>query len=109
MSMRSRIERHEGFVAYHEAVATTRCRQVTAESLAEVFAATRSPSKVVDLGCGDGRSLDLFRRILPDAEWCGLDRSEEHTSELQSLMRLSYAVFCLKKKKKKTSTTYIVY
>src|SRR3546814_1398589 len=29
------------------------------------------------------------------------DRSEEHTSELQSLMRISYAVFCLKKKKKK--------
>src|SRR3546814_1541937 len=32
-------------------------------------------------------------------------RSEEHTSELQSLMRISYAVFCLKKKKKKQ--TYI--
>src|SRR3546814_4452370 len=31
----------------------------------------------------------------------GLLRSEEHTSELQSLMRISYAVFCLKKKKKK--------
>src|SRR3546814_6787062 len=30
------------------------------------------------------------------------DRSEEHTSELQSLMRISYAVFCLKKKKKNT-------
>src|SRR3546814_7036564 len=30
-------------------------------------------------------------------------RSEEHTSELQSLMRISYAVFCLKKKKKNTS------
>src|SRR3546814_2132923 len=30
-----------------------------------------------------------------------VDRSEEHTSELQSLMRISYAVFCLKKKKKK--------
>src|SRR3546814_5474495 len=30
-------------------------------------------------------------------------RSEEHTSELQSLMRISYAVFCLKKKKKTTS------
>src|SRR3546814_10859362 len=29
------------------------------------------------------------------------DRSEEHTSELQSLMRISYAVFCLKNKKKK--------
>src|SRR3546814_2772703 len=31
-------------------------------------------------------------------------RSEEHTSELQSLMRISYAVFCLKKKKKTTNT-----
>src|SRR3546814_3945824 len=38
------------------------------------------------------------------------DRSEEHTSELQSLMRISYAVFCLKKKKKhrpKHTLTYI--
>src|SRR3546814_8042608 len=34
-------------------------------------------------------------------------RSEEHTSELQSLMRISYAVFCLKKKnKKQTQTAY---
>src|SRR3546814_10319363 len=32
----------------------------------------------------------------------GTRRSEEHTSELQSLMRISYAVFCLKKKIKKT-------
>src|SRR3546814_2617174 len=32
-------------------------------------------------------------------------RSEEHTSELQSLMRISYAVFCLKKKKKNKSTS----
>src|SRR3546814_5563915 len=33
------------------------------------------------------------------------NRSEEHTSELQSLMRTSYAVFCLKKKKNQTSET----
>src|SRR3546814_6005187 len=33
-------------------------------------------------------------------------RSEEHTSELQSLMRISYAVFCLKKKKKICQYTY---
>src|SRR3546814_3210493 len=33
------------------------------------------------------------------------DRSEEHTSELQSLMRISYAVFCLKKKKETTCET----
>src|SRR3546814_3743443 len=34
-------------------------------------------------------------------------RSEEHTSELQSLMRISYAVFCLKKKKKKLTIQQI--
>src|SRR3546814_7828387 len=34
-------------------------------------------------------------------------RSEEHTSELQSLMRISYAVFCLKKKNNKVQTTQI--
>src|SRR3546814_10846081 len=36
-----------------------------------------------------------------------LRRSEEHTSELQSLMRISYAVFCLKKKNKKSKKEYI--
>src|SRR3546814_4474082 len=45
--------------------------------------------------------LDGFlAEIMVDAE--GALRSEEHTSELQSLMRISYAVFCLKKKKKTT-------
>src|SRR3546814_1090620 len=34
------------------------------------------------------------------------ERSEEHTSELQSLMRISYAVFCLKKKKNINTTTH---
>src|SRR3546814_6316877 len=44
---------------------------------------------------------DLLRRMQwnPEAMRAALDpRSEEHTSELQSLMRISYAVFCLKKK-----------
>src|SRR3546814_1835423 len=36
---------------------------------------------------------------------CAVDRSEEHTSELQSLMRISYAVFCLKKKKQHNKNT----
>src|SRR3546814_7711704 len=35
------------------------------------------------------------------------DRSEEHTSELQSLMRISYAVFCLKKKKNTITHTLV--
>src|SRR3546814_8648910 len=36
-----------------------------------------------------------------DGDVRGIERSEEHTSELQSLMSISYAVFCLKKKKNK--------
>src|SRR3546814_3121065 len=54
---------------------------------------------------------DLWRvRMGPFASDGEARRSEEHTSELQSLMRISYAVFCLKKKKTKkaqeTSTTH---
>src|SRR3546814_9051158 len=41
----------------------------------------------------------------PGVHSCWSLRSEEHTSELQSLMRISYAVFCLKKKK--TTCTYV--
>src|SRR3546814_3676086 len=40
------------------------------------------------------------RVVANAAKPAGVRRSEEHTSELQSLMRISYAVFCLKKKKK---------
>src|SRR3546814_8778972 len=39
---------------------------------------------------------------------CRVFRSEEHTSELQSLMRISYAVFCLKKNKNKQSVTKLI-
>src|SRR3546814_3440843 len=57
-----------------------------------------------DFGCGLRPSLDLLLCVDDGVHaWgcCGLRRSEEHTSELQSLMRISYAVFCLKKKKNK--------
>src|SRR3546814_5022047 len=51
----------------------------------------------ITIGAGGGFSIgatDLANITTPE-------RSEEHTSELQSLMRISYAVFCLKKKKSK--------
>src|SRR3546814_3342693 len=47
------------------------------------------------------QGLDIFQRrigVLHHVVEQRCDRSEEHTSELQSLMRISYAVFCLKKK-----------
>src|SRR3546814_4623111 len=56
------------------------------------------------VGQGIGAARDRAARR-PSAVAGDFDRpvrSEEHTSELQSLMRISYAVFCLKKKKKKT-------
>src|SRR3546814_4264716 len=54
----------------------------------------------IDIAIGSVRPIALFS-WLAALEGQGVRvRSEEHTSELQSLMRISYAVFCLKKKKK---------
>src|SRR3546814_11388548 len=48
----------------------------------------------------EGEALGLRRRVAGGLHLStSPNRSEEHTSELQSLMRISYAVFCLKKKK----------
>src|SRR3546814_4486731 len=52
----------------------------------------------------------IFERFDPLPPWRRGDaRSEEHTSELQSLMRISYAVFCLKKKKTKHLTSHLTH
>src|SRR3546814_1152167 len=56
---------------------------------------------------GSMRTIESCGGVLEDVRngkrryWISTGRSEEHTSELQSLMRISYAVFCLKKKKTK--------
>src|SRR3546814_1736511 len=54
----------------------------------------------VDCSCRSGFSRELFVGLVAVFS---KERSEEHTSELQSLMRISYAVFCLKKKKQDTT------
>src|SRR3546814_6399923 len=63
-------------------------------------ASTASPYCCVRLASSsEGRARQATR----------IPRSEEHTSELQSLMRISYAVFCLKKKKQREEPKYTIY
>src|SRR3546814_9410211 len=68
-----------------------RFRDIAAAELAEVAALVRHGPETVGLGAH--ALLTAFKR------------SEEHTSELQSLMRISYAVFCLKKKNQNKKAT----
>src|SRR3546814_8848765 len=63
--------------------------------------AGKSPLPPPGLGTRAGRTLGFFRPFL-FANTGFRPRSEEHTSELQSLMRISYAVFCLKKQTEQT-------
>src|SRR3546814_4173262 len=70
--------------------------------------AARGPARVTLILLGDlvdrgPQSAEVVERAIHLRDEFE-DRSEEHTSELQSLMRISYAVFCLKKKKKTENT-----
>src|SRR3546814_9373306 len=78
-----------------------RCAQQHARR-GEVAEAVRQPGRDVGNRPADGEQRHANPRSepvdQPAAHDVHDDRSEEHTSELQSLMRISYAVFCLKKK-----------
>src|SRR3546814_3117238 len=77
---------HEGFTRrHHEAIRAGHAFRIEQAVDRDRVRALRRPFEVI---------RDEDRKL----------RSEEHTSELQSLMRISYAVFCLKKKKKKKQT-----
>src|SRR3546814_2423187 len=81
-----------------------------------IFRGARIGPGPIDRALSPGRHRTEEARMSPRGPWyvtesavldyariVGIDaRSEEHTSELQSLMRISYAVFCLKKKKTST-------
>src|SRR3546814_6108521 len=73
-------------------------------TLAEIAGASGMP--VADVADFVNASLATgFADIAPNTPPEPAERSEEHTSELQSLMRISYAVFCLKKKKNTNKIT----
>src|SRR3546814_5415432 len=80
--------------------------------------AERSPSPHITLAAEDAHALGLKEGAMLEFQYKGQEyslplqtsehwpRSEEHTSELQSLMRISYAVFCLKNKTENTKNRY---
>src|SRR3546814_4516402 len=106
-----RIARAQGERALDESVAEF---VVDAALDQDARAAQADLAGVLECGADDGRQLFApvavgehqgrvlaaqFQRDLLQHRRSDAGRSEEHTSELQSLMRISYAVFCLKKKK----------
>src|SRR3546814_203518 len=83
-------------------------RALSLLKLMTAMPAPRDPDKLAELA----RIASKMEGMYGSGEYCtgegsARDRSEEHTSELQSLMRISYAVFCLKKKKRSKSYTHI--
>src|SRR3546814_3804667 len=71
------------------------------ERLASALGPTTIPELKSGPNDGDADAIAAMLHRREDSVHTVLSRSEEHTSELQSLMRISYAVFCLKKKKRK--------
>src|SRR3546814_1351924 len=70
--------------------------------LVGVVGARTVPAPLLLAGEGGAKRRVRVRRFAAPGADTRCSRSEEHTSELQSLMRISYAVFCLKKKTKTT-------
>src|SRR3546814_5910432 len=90
--LRVELERQALGIAIEDAGQTAYPGRVALRGEAQAFdARVRGQRAAADAGNGD---------IVQDRVRPGV-RSEEHTSELQSLMRISYAVFCLQKKKQK--------
>src|SRR3546814_1061568 len=75
----------------------------SSERVGEVVRAAKANGCSIRIGVNAGSLekdlLEKYGEPCPEALVESALRSEEHTSELQSLMRISYAVFCLKKKK----------
>src|SRR3546814_2173190 len=79
---------------------TTLFRSLSRSTVYRKIAEGTFPSQVkISIHGADWHESAINRWIADPAHYREEERSEEHTSELQSLMRNSYAVFCLKKKK----------
>src|SRR3546814_6930271 len=90
---------HTGQIGEGQSIAVFGCGGVGMAALAAARQRGAATIIAVDL---DPRKLEMAKGF-GATHAVNPNRSEEHTSELQSLMRTSYAVFCLKKKKNQTT------
>src|SRR3546814_9528973 len=103
-----RSTRTDTLCPYTTLVRSCNClvRQTNAAYCASVKGRSSVPSSSMPME----KSLHVSRPSKHETPACHArsrqERSEEHTSELQSLMRISYAVFCLQKKKNKHNNSY---
>src|SRR3546814_5181262 len=98
-----RIERDRRRDQPDQRIEQGREQDIAAHRSEIVPAFAQRPAQVGGVDAADARlrRRDVGGRLGERRHWClSRSRSEEHTSELQSLMRISYAVFCLKKKKR---------
>src|SRR3546814_6685686 len=102
----TRVHLHGELAQRHEQFFGRRRHHQTMRALLQAARMVARPEQV-DLAVGIAvglQTLEHGKSVLQSAAGDRYrQRSEEHTSELQSLMRISYAVFCLKKKKQKMS------
>src|SRR3546814_8925275 len=81
-------------------ISTSSSPHATSRSICSSALITIGPRQIIGVSSATRKPIDMA--ATPQA------RSEEHTSELQSLMRISYAVFCLKKKPINRTNTHIL-
>src|SRR3546814_1762380 len=102
---RRRADDHRGLLVAELDHRVKNMLAVVSSLAAQTLRTAGSPENFVTTFQGRLKALSQVQRLLTQSNW----RSEEHTSELQSLMRISYAVFCLKKKNQHSrhSNTYV--
>src|SRR3546814_519491 len=97
--LRSALDEQVGQTMAAAASGTTITQEFLARGAAVIAYTHTECVAIVNEAFALAGSVPVYKKSALQRRWRDVRRSEEHTSELQSLMRISYAVFCLKKKK----------
>jgi len=94
MPFKNVIERQSAFNLFQSVLPKDHSRQVTAADLARVgVRQLPERAKVLDLGCGEGNSIDLFKRLAPEAVWHGVDIGDSPEVRSRTLQDANFATF----------------